>query len=70
MSKANKQTKTTKTKSPSFLDWLIKGVGTVSEPWPTIEELLDDDDVKNEIKEAEEAIKERKRAQAKKTDSA
>ena len=44
------------TQKPDFWDWLIHGKGSVSEPWPTAEEVLQDKSVQNEIKEVKEAF--------------
>ena len=45
----------------SFKRWLVKG--TIAEPWPTAEELLNDPKVKNEIKKVREAFGEVKKQQ-------
>ena len=38
-----------KDQKPSVLDWLIHGKGSVSDPWPTVKEVLEDQSVKEEI---------------------
>lgn len=34
---------------PTFWEWLWEGKGTVSEPWPTAEEVLKNPELKKEI---------------------
>ena len=41
-----KQTK----EEPTFLEWLIHGKGTVSEPWPTAKELFENEKLQDKIK--------------------
>ncbi len=53
-------------KSPTFIEWLIHGKGSVSEPWPEVEEVLKDPDVQNEIKEVEDAFAQSKEKKLKK----
>ncbi len=50
--KRKKQTQTKK--QVNFLDWLIHGKGTISEPWPTAEELFEKK--KHEIAEIQETL--------------
>lgn len=52
-----------KNQEPTFWEWLVYGKGTVSEPWPTIEEVLADQDVKKEIQKVQNAFKEYKKSQ-------
>ena len=44
----------TESQKPSFWDWLIHGKGTVSEPWPTVKEVLQDESVQNDIRKVKE----------------
>ena len=41
---------------PSFWDWLVHGKGSVSEPWPTAKEVLQDESVRNDIQKVKEAF--------------
>ena len=41
---------------PTFWEWLVHGKGTVSEPWPTVKEVLDDPEVQEEIKKVHSAF--------------
>lgn len=41
----------------SFFDRLIHGKGSVAEPWPTVQEVLQDPNVQEEIKKVEDAFK-------------
>ena len=43
-------------KKVGFWAWLRYGKGTVAEPWPTMDEVLKDDDVKVEIQGVEAAF--------------
>ena len=52
-----------KDQEPTFLEWLVHGKGTVSEPWPTVEEVLADPNVKKEIKKVHSAFKKYKKSQ-------
>ena len=45
-----------KDQEPDIWDWLTKGTGTVSEPWPTVKELLADPAVQEEIKKVHSAF--------------
>ena len=46
-----------KQKKPTWKEMIIDGKGTVGEAWPTAEQLYNDPDVQNEIKEVREAFK-------------
>ena len=53
--KANrKESHQKKPQKPIWRDMIIDGKGTVAEPWPTAEQLWNDPDVQNEIKEIKE----------------
>ncbi len=41
---------------PSFWDWLVHGKGSVSEPWPTAKEVLQDESVRDDIQKVKEAF--------------
>ena len=43
-------------REPTFLEWLIHGKGTVSEPWPTAKELFEDEELQEEIKEVRNIV--------------
>ena len=45
-----------KNQKPGFWEWLIHGTGSVSEPWPTAEEVLQDPSVQKEIQKVREAF--------------
>ena len=42
----------------SFWDKIVHGKGTVAEPWPTVQEVLSEKAVQEEIKKVEDAFKE------------
>ena len=44
---------------PTFWEWLIHGKGTVSEPWPTAEELWADPEVQKSIQEHNRSVRKR-----------
>ena len=46
-----------KNKRPKFLDWLIKGEGTIREPWPTPKEIVNLEHNKSTAKKVEQALK-------------
>ena len=50
------QSKRKKDQKPGFWEWLIHGTGSVSEPWPTAEEVLQDPAVQEEIQKVREAF--------------
>ena len=50
---------------PGFWEWLIHGKGSVSEPWPTVEEVLQDESVQKDIQEVKEAFDVYQKAQNK-----
>ena len=50
-----------KDQEPTFWEWLVHGKGTVSEPWPTVEEVLANPNVKKEIQKVHDAFKEYKK---------
>ena len=50
-----------KDKELNVWDWLIKGTGSVEEPWPTVEKVLQDPEVKADIKTVKEAFDEYKK---------
>ena len=52
-----------KDQEPTFWEWLVHGKGTVSEPWPTVEEVLANPDVKKKIQKVHSAFKEYKKSQ-------
>ena len=52
----NSAHKKKESEKPDFWDWLIHGKGSVAEPWPTAEEVLQDPSVKKSIEEAQEAF--------------
>ena len=52
----NKQAGKTEDKI-GFLDRLIYGKGTVAEPWPSVQEVLADEEVQKDIKKVREAFK-------------
>ena len=67
MSDQNISVKTkNKNQGPTFWEWLIYGKGTVSEPWPTVEEVLADPNVRKEIQKVHNAFKEYKKSQTRK----
>ena len=41
---------------PDFWDWLIHGKGSVSEPWPTAKEVLQNKSVQDDIRKVKEAF--------------
>ena len=45
----------------TFWEWLVYGKGTVSEPWPTINEVLKDENVQKEIKKVQDAVQDTKK---------
>ncbi len=45
-----------KDQEPDVWDWLTKGTGTVSEPWPTVKEVLADPEVQEEIRKVHSAF--------------
>ena len=47
---------------PTFWEWLVHGKGTVSEPWPTVEEVLADPEVQKQIQDVQEAFTEYQQA--------
>ena len=47
---------------PTFWEWLVHGKGTVSEPWPTAEEVLANPEVKQEIQTVQETFEKYKKA--------
>ncbi len=52
-------------KEPTFLEWLIHGKGTVSEPWPTAKELFEDQELQEEIKKVQNIVNNPKSSQNK-----
>ena len=55
--KSNTEHKTKKgNDDPTFWEWLVHGKGTVSEPWPTVKEVLADPKVQEEIKKVHSAF--------------
>ena len=48
--------KSKKSKNDDMGWWLFRTKGTVAEPWPTGEELLNDPDVQKEIKRVRDAF--------------
>ena len=55
------QTKTEDQK-PTFWEWLVYGKGTVSEPWPTADEVLADPNLQKEIQGLKNSFKRYKTA--------
>ena len=47
---------------PTFWEWLVHGKGTVSEPWPTAEEVLADPNLQEEIQAVHNIFKKHKEA--------
>ncbi|MGI9548420.1 MAG: hypothetical protein ACR2M7_00350 [Bdellovibrionales bacterium] len=45
-----------KNKRPTFKEWFFEGKGTVSEPWPTVKEILADEEVQKEIKKVRDVF--------------
>ena len=41
---------------PDLWEWLIHGKGSVSEPWPTAEEVLRDESVQEDIRKIKEVF--------------
>ena len=53
----SKPTKEKKNQQPTYWERVIKGKGTVAEPWPTAEELWNDPEVKDAIDTHNELVK-------------
>ena len=51
-----KPSKALKNQKPDIWEWLIKGTGSVAEPWPTVEEVLADPNVQKDIAEVQTAF--------------
>ena len=58
--KNNKEDK--KKQKYTYWERVFQGKGTVSEPWPTAEELWNDPKVRKTIKDAHDVIKKRKKS--------
>ena len=57
MSDSNKENIKKNHQKPTWKETIINGKGTVGEAWPTAEQLWNDPDVQNEMKEMREAFK-------------
>ena len=49
-------------KKPTYWERVIKGKGTVAEPWPTAEELWRDPEVQKSIQAHNQSVKKRNRS--------
>ena len=61
---SNNNSKTEKGKL-SFVDRIIYGKGTVAEPWPSVKEVLENPDVKKEIKKVKQAFQDHQKNEQK-----
>ena len=52
----SKLSKSLKNQKPDIWEWLIKGTGSVAEPWPTVKEVLEDESVRRDIEEVKQAF--------------
>ena len=54
-----KPTQKREEKKPTYWERVIRGKGTVSEPWPTAKELWEDPEVKEAIEAHNQSVKKR-----------
>ena len=59
LNKSKKESNQGEKKEPSYWERVIHGKGTVSEPWPTAEELWNDPDVQKSIQAHNRFVRQR-----------